>query len=1372
MKRLKGIFTDCQPIDQPEGTYRNARNIEINTSLGAIVSESGNTAGITINGIILGSLLLPTGNTLLFVKNTSDNFKILEVSNTGTLANTHLDTTLPTGDYVQATFNINAQGKTVIYWVDGINPPYFLVLGNTTQTALPETLFPQINSFAYFTNAYSLTTGGNLKSGTYYFALAYVDEDGNQTSFFNVSNPVSVTQKLGEGSKANIPTASSIGLNITGIDTSYKKLCIVVIPQYDKVIGEVLQLPDINISTSTLSYIYNGSETTTISSLNDIIIDAPNYSVAKTITTSNSRLYLGNLESDEDLDYQKYAKDITVTCVRNENDYNLNSSPSYKTFKGDEVYALYIAWVLKNGKLSKAFHIPGRQATDIQNVPSQPAIYELTIDKGVDTSTGTNFSLDITIPSGYIASANFTMGLQIVRNGNPQQTFTTENIFVPFSSNTSSILSQLKTAIEGIPNTGFAGNISSNVLTITSSTFAGNSFSVNIFPVSNITSGNRDDIETIPQAFFDLQDSIVFNFTSYLSTPSSTYAVIQLNYSFGSISVNVARNDSVTDVYNKIKTAYEATSFQNYTLTISSGKLVITSNSNSNIFNNVNVIVDHQDTSLLFTQTLVQTSLGSDGIPVSAETGPGTVFNKRYKEVSIPHPTLKTGYWENENETYPNDSVTWGALANTPVRHHKFPDASTAEYTYQNNNKIVQFGIQLGNIQVPQEIKDKVLGYKVFYAKRTDENRTILDTGVAHPTIIHTDGDRQEIRPANYFSSFGGVSTQTIHIQSVYPFNLLHSKKPIASVSHIKVIGSLNNEISNETVVSNTTFRATTIAGINSYSNTIKPLLAKSYVDFNEQDTLVLNPGFSPTNFRMDRTESRVLIQTNSSQEFTNQIQLVNFLTPKDNLYTSFEQQFLVDTGYYQAVTSTSTVGSSPIFNGDTYVSEFKYKTSFARDREYYVQINNTLISSEDDIYLRVYGDKQWQSNVRNFSNTVFAAPRWTAERGFIWSYQEGSREGIEAINNFIDYNNDYSSLSTIKPAFTYNSDTDRTVFNTRIIRNVDSPLTFRTFRPDDYIDLTSNRGELVKLTNYNNILIPHLQRALVRTKGQEELQVNDIRAFLGTGDIFSVRPDELIYTEEGFAGIQDFNHSISTPFGYVFIDKQSRKLFRLDNDGLAEISNNGLYNYFYDNIPNMTDIKFGYDPKLKRVLFSNSVDTMSYYPEFNSWMSFHNYQPDFMFRTYDKFFTTKTNKLYLHNTANYTLYGNTLPMVYSFTDNTASNVSKIVDSVTIIGEVKDANGQVDRIINTIKLSNSTQETDVIDIVNNNPFEYINTTRKTKNEWNINKFRATTSVTGDYSWAYKKRIEDKFVNVDITFTSGTDRIYIYGILVNFKPSIR
>ena len=1382
MKRLKGIFTDTEPIDQPEGTYRYAKNIEINKSLGAIVSERGNEEVETVNGEVLGSLLLPSGNTLLFLRVTTPSlqFIINEYNNNGQLVVTHLNNNLTVGSYIQATFNVNAQNETVVYWVDDLNPPYFTVLGSNTYN----TLFPQISSFATFSNAYSLTTGGSLKSGAYYFALAYVDEDGNRTNFFNVSNPISVHQKLNEGINGNIPTSSSIVLNITNIDTSYNKLRIVVIPQYQNVIGEVLQLPDIQITGTTFNYVYSGAEAVTISSLNEIIIDYKDYSKAKTIATSEGRLYLGNLESEDEIDYQQYAKDIKTYCVRKATPYVEGSTPSLKTFKSDEVYAFYIAWVLKSGKLSKAFHIPGRATIgQLPDITAQSSIHELVITKDSDSTGATNFSFDITIDTIYQSTNNFNFRFVLKRIGTTTETFTTATISVATSDTENEVLANLKIAIEALPNTGFQGTISDNKLTVSSTTFFGTQFRAYLEEVISSSSGDRNEL-TISTAFSKLyKDTTIGNFIP-LSTPTTIMATMSFSFPLvnngNNVIIDVLRNETVTDVYNKIINAVTYSPYYQLSI-VNNTKLIITGLLDSSIYNNI-TLTTNVFSDLAFTSTLTLTQSGNTGQSDVGETSPSLILGfKMYQTESIPDDTYKMGYWENENEFYPNDNNTWGdptttgGLATKNVRHHKFPDSTNSLYRHFQNEEMVQLGVRFENIVVPQELKDKVLGYKIFYAKRDDANKTILDTAVAHPVNVTT-GDKPEIRAANWYNS----SSSFTHIQSLYPFNLLRTKKPISGVTHVKVVGQLFNEVTfGELTEGDTKIKATRVAGIQSSNNLIKPVNPKSYIDSNEQDTLVSLKDFSPSTFRMDRTESRLLIQTGNTAPGSN-IELVNLLTPKSNVYNNFESQMLIDTGYFKPLPeNTETMvlddmDSDEIYNGDNFVTEFKYKNSYATNSEYLVQINTTILTSEDDIYLRNTGDKLWQKHTN--TNVRFGAPRWTAERGFIYSYQDGDRTGIEAIDNYIDYNPDYSAQAIIKPAFTYNTETAQTVFNTRIIRNVDSPLTFRTFRPDDYIDLTANRGELVKLTNYNNVLIPHLKRALVRTKGKEELQVNDVRAFLGSGDIFSVKPDEIIYTESGFGGIQDIHHSISTDFGYFFLDKQSRKVYRLDNDGIKEISNNGLSTYFYDNIPQFNAIRFGYDPKLKRILLTSSIDTLSYYPEFDAWMSFHDYKPEYMFRTYDSFFTIKSNKLYKHNLdTSYTIYGDNVNipvMVYNFVDNTNAAVSKIVDSVTIIGEVKDNTGQQDRIIDTIKLSNSHQETDVVNIVNNNNFDYINTTRKTKNEWNINKFRASTDVTGDYSWAYKKRIEDKFVKVDMTFSSNNERIYIYGIIVNFKPSIR
>ena len=140
---------------------------------------------------------------------------------------------------------------------------------------------------------------------------------------------------------------------------------------------------------------FSGVEGYSKSSIDDIIIDTVSYDTAKTINQLDGVLYLGNLTSKEDLGFQKYANNIKVNSVTkniapfDEEYYTLDSLQSgylnstvdsgnvvdhtksyryqpnifkYKGYKRDEVYAFYIAFILTDGSMSYAYHIPGRTA--------------------------------------------------------------------------------------------------------------------------------------------------------------------------------------------------------------------------------------------------------------------------------------------------------------------------------------------------------------------------------------------------------------------------------------------------------------------------------------------------------------------------------------------------------------------------------------------------------------------------------------------------------------------------------------------------------------------------------------------------------------------------------------------------------------------------------------------------------------------------------------------------------------------------------------------------------------------------------------------------------------------------------------------------
>jgi hypothetical protein len=139
-------------------------------------------------------------------------------------------------------------------------------------------------------------------------------------------------------------------------------------------------------------------------------------------------------------------------------------------------------------------------------------------------------------------------------------------------------------------------------------------------------------------------------------------------------------------------------------------------------------------------------------------------------------PTVSNmGYWQNLNEFYPDNenfevwdvdpsgqSVYLSTLANTNIRHHKMPSNHNDRFSHvvrdtyfggmplDNPNygantdgdvvfgdKVRILGVQLKNVKIPKFILKQVQGYKVYYAKRTQGNKTIIGQSGAHPATLH-----------------------------------------------------------------------------------------------------------------------------------------------------------------------------------------------------------------------------------------------------------------------------------------------------------------------------------------------------------------------------------------------------------------------------------------------------------------------------------------------------------------------------------------------------------------------------------------------------------------------------------------------------------
>tara|TARA_R110002012_G_scaffold80848_5_gene204845 strand:+ start:1891 stop:7332 length:5442 start_codon:yes stop_codon:yes gene_type:complete len=453
---LKGLFKDTAHIDQPEGSWRYARNVILNEKKGSLSNEGGNQIlGLIPDlDIVIGAVEITNDKAIIFYidiqgvsiigKWEDGIFQVVyrpDIPVYGDKVNLKFNKNYP----IEGTFNINPEGELLVYWTDDLNPPRVLNItrqlkSNTTfiYNIDPNTshdnhidllnLFPNsgpvphidLSEIAIGPDTYQVATkeGGGLLTGVYYLALAYVDDSYTATNYLTMSNPISIVDEgdhtrpttKKDGAPEATQTAKSITWKVDNMNKDYKSIRPVIIRKMGAAV-DAYRLNDVKIPlvATTMNITFSGIEGFTPTSLEDVIIDTISYETAKTINQLDGILYVGNTTSVEDLGYQKYANNIKLNAVTktfenfDENvlsvdnletgfnsypvdvtgwmgqwDHDIDHSKSYRyvpnifKYKGymrDEVYAFYIAFILNDGSMSYAYHIPGRASTGTDTDP-------------------------------------------------------------------------------------------------------------------------------------------------------------------------------------------------------------------------------------------------------------------------------------------------------------------------------------------------------------------------------------------------------------------------------------------------------------------------------------------------------------------------------------------------------------------------------------------------------------------------------------------------------------------------------------------------------------------------------------------------------------------------------------------------------------------------------------------------------------------------------------------------------------------------------------------------------------------------------------------------------------------------------------------
>lgn len=820
------------------------------------------------------------------------------------------------------------------------------------------------------------------------------------------------------------------------------------------------------------------------------------------------------------------------------------------------------------------------------------------------------------------------------------------------------------------------------------------------------------------------------------------------------------------------------------------------------------------------------------------------------------------GYWENQDEEYPIGSdfpVTGSSGSGRRVRHHVFPSLRRCKQLHYSGivgygrEKIDILGIDVANILFSDDIKSKIEGWAIFYAQRDTVNSNTLGTDLflcSHTT--DNDSNRIAFAGGNWRTDAkqpGGDGDSGTYAEDFNPnpnyirghsFQLLKDKPALGSGSlfidlefkytkiqahdryqdvgktggNVARSGSGNSQDAGGILDITDTVNCTVDIPV---SQTIRRIdefryLPSNIIDGNiwtmkneETIHLKVNNGNtvplvqSVVRINSPDRDSGPLFEDNGISTFPNggeQGYIMTYKQVKANLFANFDQQLLVATDTIGLPTESSKI---KIRGGDTFVSCHSFICSFGRHGgdiggpDGVSVIRNYICESKYNIGLRyeVPGDV-----------TTKYYPK-TQPTNFWTNSGNVDQEGVQMIfdrqstfpNNY-GYSDDFNSVNNlIQPVIYQYGQINTTKFPYRVIRSgfsgtiQNSLSSWKTYLSADFYESNRNRGRIENLVSLEDTLLIHHQHGIFYTLGSQKLSLGATEVFLGTSDIFSQVPKEAVSTKLGYLGNQNIFGSYTYKGNYAWIDQSQGRVFTMSKNGVVEISNSGMYNFFRDN--SRIDNTFpsapiigesligGYDPKYNRLLFTKKSDsnafTISFSIEDNVWISYHDYIPQLYFNTNNNFYSI-SDKIYRHNNPlrKAKFYNNTIhPSYITRVFNDAPNIKKILYNLNWITQVYDNSGVLLRneTLNRLQATSSFQDTGEIILVSYQDFNNRGNIRKLRNEWNFNKLKDINSEPlkrrplMDQYFIVKFQYDNK-ENLDTTQNS----LYLYLLACNFRQS--
>jgi hypothetical protein len=375
----KGLYLDAITQSQPDGTYQYALN-SVTTDfnqVGEFGNENSNRKSFTFDGEIIGWGYIDEKDRLLVFTRNGLNLVNLNDETVEFIANDdefNCNWNLDSCEWIIPQFKtIDPCKETIVYWSSGCE--YFKVnidemLDDTRKSSLIESMKTVKNqcsdiSCEYF-KVFKLSCqprltpvaynkgGGGLLSGAYQFSVRLLNNEGAETNWFTISDPVYIG---GDHNEAGEITNGVVEITMTNLDCNfdYGELAVITTIGGKKT---AKLLTRFNYTNGKYSYTYSGEEGISIA-IDEIITRGKTYLQGRHLIQYNGNMLYWGIRQVKNLNYQKKVIDnVKTNWIRYRIPFPIAKKYNIKSYMRGESYHFGVKYNSSDGRSTRVFHIP------------------------------------------------------------------------------------------------------------------------------------------------------------------------------------------------------------------------------------------------------------------------------------------------------------------------------------------------------------------------------------------------------------------------------------------------------------------------------------------------------------------------------------------------------------------------------------------------------------------------------------------------------------------------------------------------------------------------------------------------------------------------------------------------------------------------------------------------------------------------------------------------------------------------------------------------------------------------------------------------------------------------------------------------------